>query len=288
MQNHILGLDIGGTKIQAGLVNPKNNRTSRVQQFPMDHRSAKHSLQRIEECIDAYKNNCASIGIGIAGHVIYEKGLSVSSAHFPAGWKNVPLKKIINKNFRKPVAVDNDANCIALAEAIAGKGKKYKTVMSLTIGTGIGAGLVMNKNIFRGGKNAVEFGHIIIDNRRSFESLVSGKATIAHYKKQKGLAKTSYEIMRLATKGDRVAKGIVKQMSDWLAIGLANAVYAYSPDIIIISGGLAVIPSLIRPAITKSKKIAVYPEIADIPIVQSSLGYDAGVIGAALLTKQKK
>ena len=287
MKKYTLGADVGGTKIQVGLVTPKN-RLVKNEQFLIDQSNGRAAQQSILAAISAiYSKEVRAIGVGITGHVNSSTGVAAGSVNLPKSWNNVPLKSIILKKFRVPTMIDNDANCIALAEASVGKGKKYNAVMSITIGTGIGMGLVINKQLFRGGQDATELGHTIINKKYSFENLVSGPSLVKNFRKKTGLTKTSYEIVAAANKGNRTARALIREMSQWLAIGLNNAMLSYSPEIIVLGGGLACVPSLIRPAIKEVKKMLCYRHLRKTLIVTSSLGYNAGVIGSALLTKNQ-
>lgn len=288
MGQYILGIDVGGTKIQAGLVNMKNQIFAN-QKFLFKKKNKKTAINSIINSIKTlYTKEVKAIGVGITGWIHSKDGIVVQSPNLPKNWHQVPLKKILEHKFKRPVSVDNDANCIALAEAIVGRGKKYSAVMSIILGTGVGAALVIDKKLFRGGRDAIEFGHIIINNKSSLESLVSGPAMVAHYYKRTGKKWTSYEIVQAEKTGNKTARAVLKDMSQWLAIGLRNAIYSYSPNVIVLGGGLADVPQLVRPAIRTAKTIPHYPDLAKIPIVISNLHYSAGVIGAALLTKSKK
>ena len=288
MKKYKLGLDVGGTKIQVGLVGA-SNKIIRSQHLAIHRKTKKETLDSIIKSIKTlFSNQVGSIGVGITGHVNPTTGIVAGSVNLPKDWKNVQLKKILEKKFKVPVVIDNDANCSALAEAIVGKGKKYNAIMNITIGTGVGIGIVINKQLFRGGQNATEFGHTIINAGFSFEKLVSGPSLVRNFRKKTGLNKTSYEIVTAANKGNRTAQSVIRVMSRWLAVGLNNAMLSYSTEIIIISGGLASVPSLVRPAIQEAKKMLLYRKLRKTLIVTSSLGYNAGVIGAALITNSKK
>ncbi len=287
MKKYTIGTDVGGTKIQVGLVTPQN-RLVKSEQFLIDQSNSHTAQQSILEAISTlYSKEVCAIGVGITGHVNAATGVVTGSVNLPKSWNNVPLKSIIKKKFKVPTTVDNDANCIALAEAIVGKGKNFSVVMSITVGTGIGAGLVVNKQVFRGGQNAIEFGHTIINAKYSFEDMVSGPLLVKKYRKKTGITKTSHEIVAAANKGNRTAQAIIHEMSRWLAIGLNNAMLSYSPEIIVIGGGLARVPSLVRPAIKEAKAMLRYRHLRKTLIITSALGYNAGVIGSALLTQNK-
>jgi len=287
MKKYTIGTDVGGTKIQVGLVTPQN-RLVKSEQFLIDQSSGRAALQSILRAISAlYSKEICAVGVGITGHVNATTGIVAGSVNLPKSWNNVPLKSTIQKKFKVPTKIDNDANCIALAEATVGKGKNFSAVMSITIGTGIGAGLVINKQLFRGGQDATELGHTIINAKYSFEDMVSGPSLVKIFRKKTGTTKTSYEIVAAANKGNRTARAIIREMSRWLAVGLNNAMLSYSPEIIVIGGGLARVPCLVRPAVKEAKKMLRYRKLKKTLIVTSSLGYNAGVIGSALLTKNQ-
>ncbi|MCH7492112.1 ROK family protein [Patescibacteria group bacterium] len=288
MKKYKLGLDVGGTKIQVGLVDT-NNKIIRSEQVAIHRKTKKEALESIIKSIKPlFSNQVSSIGVGITGLVNPDKGIVASSPNLPKNWKNVPLKSILTKKFKVPVSIDNDANCIALAEAVIGLGKNYKAVLSITLGTGVGAGLVINKKIFHGGYNATEFGHTMISDNSTFEDLVSGPAMIKNYYKRTSQKISSHAIVALAKSGNKIAKSVLTEMSKWLAIGLKNALYSYSPHIIIISGGLSVVSPLIIPALRQAKQNLLFNELKKTIIVRSHLNYNAGVIGAALITNSKK
>ncbi len=297
MSKYILGIDIGGTKIQTGIVN-QHHKIILEKQFPINRRNKLTAINSILKSIDATLNpEVKQIGIGITGLVDTYSGIVIQSPNLPRDWRRVNLKKIIASKYNRKVAIDNDANCIALAEAVFGLGKKYNHILSITIGTGIGAGLINHKKIYRGSQNSLEFGHTIISNESPncscgkighFEALVSGQAMVKLYHQETGHHLSTYEIIKKMRAGNKKAKKIIGGMSKNLAIGIANAIHSYNPEIIIIGGGLSVIPEIINPALKSYKKILIYPELSKTKVVKSNLNYQAGILGAALLTRYNK
>lgn len=303
MQPYTLGVDVGGTKIQVGIVN-RAHRVAASGQLPNDTRSKKRAVagivRAVEQFFDAKK--IRAIGVGITGTVDSATGTVVGAPNLPRDWRNVPLARLLTKKFKKPVRVDNDANCIAVAEAVAGRGRGHRVVLALTLGTGIGSGLVINETIYHGRLNAVEFGHTTIaadlprgragsprcscGRRGHFEALASGRAMQSLYRLRTGHAKSTFAITDEADAGKRPAQAVLQQMSRSLAIGLANAIQAYSPDIIVLGGGLTRVTRFIRPALRLLPAQLSLPALRQTKIVISTMGYDAGVLGAALLTER--
>ncbi|MBI5037507.1 MAG: ROK family protein [Candidatus Kerfeldbacteria bacterium] len=299
MPRRTIGLDIGGTKIQVGIITDAHQVIA-SDQLPNDIRDTARTLKSITQAIDRFfsTQTIGGIGVGITGTVDTATGIVAESPNLPHNWHRVPLQKILEKKYRVPVRIDNDANCIALAEATVGLGKKYNTVLSITIGTGIGAGLVINKRIYHGGFNAVEFGHTIIESPSlarcscgrygHFEALVSGRALQSIYRQKTGAKLSSYDIVAAARAGKRVAKQVMARASTSLAIGLANAIHAYSPEIIVLGGGLAHLPMLIKPALKHMRPLIAPAILKKTKIVVSKLHYDAGVIGATLIVPRHR
>ena len=231
-----IGIDIGGSKINSVLLDGK--KVIKKRKVKTKSKSNKKiMLAQIFDCIEYLMGDkIEGIGIGVPAPV------NVTAL------KNVPLAKVVQRKFKIKTKVDNDANCFGLAEAIFGAGKNSEVLAGLTLGTGVGGALIINKKIFHGslGK-AAEFGHMIIKkdgrkcncgNRGCLEAYIS--ANISTREKEK-----------------------------YLEIGVANIINILDPDIIVIGGGLA---NIITLPLTKNTKV-----------VRAKLGEDAGAIGAALL-----
>ena len=212
--------------------------------------------------------------------------------------KNVPIAKIIKHEFKKNVYIENDAKCFILAESVFGAGKKYDFVVGLTLGTGIGGGIVINKKLYRGGLGiAGEIGHMTIaDNgslcgcgqRGHLESYASGTGMIHLYKEMSGKTRDTYTIAQKAKDGDASAKRVMKIMAQSLGIGLANIMSILDPEIIIIGGGMASVRPIFGPAIKIARKNALYPSLKKIPIVRALLKENANIYGAAIIAQNQQ
>ena len=294
MSKYILGIDIGGTKIQTGLVN-RNLKVVQSRQTIMKRKTKKQALDSIINSIEEYNpKDIKTIGISITGLVDSSKGIAIKSPNLPKDFFKIPLVKLIKNKFKKPTYIENDGNCIALAEAIVGEGKNDDIVFGLTLGTGIGSGLIINKNFYSGANNIFEFGHTFVSNEKQkcncgqqghLESFITGDGIQRTYKKLSKKNKTSHKIIREAKLNKKFAKKTVSITNHYLTIGLANIINSYNPNIIVLGGGLSKIRILIQPAIKNLKNNLSSPEYKKTKVKISKLGYDAGVLGAALLTR---
>jgi glucokinase len=287
----LIGIDLGGTKI-AGVLITKTGQILMDVQIPTEaYKGKAQVLTNIEKAIDmlikSKKANIKAIGIGAPGPILYEKGIVVEAPNLP-GWKRVPLKKILEQHFNTSVFVDNDANCAALAEAHFGAGKEARDFIYLTVSTGIGGGIIINRSLYRGAKGAAgEFGHMIIDPRGPqcgcgkhgcFEAMASGSAL----KKKTGMDALSIELA--ARQGDKDAQKAIRDIASCLALGIANLVNIFNPEMVIIGGGLSNMRELlITPIRQEFKQYALTLPAKTVKIVKAKLGTKAGVLGAAAL-----
>jgi predicted NBD/HSP70 family sugar kinase len=294
---YIIGLDVGATKISAGLV--YENKIPKLIKILTESEKGKEAvIKNILKAISVFVNpKVKAISVGIAGQVDSKNGVLVSSPNMSKTVKKIPLKKIIEKEFRKKTFIENDVNCFTLGEATYGAGKKYKNVIGLTLGTGIGGGIVLDKEIYHGKQGlAGEFGHMtIIENgyvcscgkKGHLEVYASGRAMENLYYQFTGKKKDALAIEKLALRREKNAVRVVEIMSNALGIGLANIINILNPDIIIIGGGLAKAKLIWLPAILKAKREVVYPVLKTTKIVKSKLGDKASILGAALITEKK-
>lgn len=297
-----IGIDVGGTKILASLIEGDSWRILTSTQVETNASAGKETvLRNIEKAAHSLLINkpVAAIGIGFAGLTDVQKGLIVKAPNFPKDLENLRLTDILSKRLKKPVFLDNDVHCFALAEAVKGVGKGKESVFGITLGTGIGGALVINGRLYRGRNNAAgEVGHTTIamgsDARCGcgksghFESLASGSSLKRLYFKQTKLSYSGEEIVSLASRGDKNALKVMKTVVQGLAVGLGNIAYTYNPDVIVIGGGLAKVTALWKLAAKLAEKNLVFPKLAPLPIHVSKLGHRANVIGAAILAAENR
>jgi glucokinase len=287
----IIGIDLGGTKIAGVLATPSGKVLMDVQVPTEAHKGKKQVIENIKKAIRllirSQKVKIKAIGIGAPGPILYEKGVVVEAPNLP-GWKRVNLKQILEKEFRVPIFVDNDANCAALAEAWFGAAKFVRHFIYMTISTGIGGGIIIDKKLYRGAiGSAGEFGHMEIDlsgpkcgcgKRGCLEALASGSAL----KRKTGMDAISLELA--ARQGDKKAQAAIREAAHYLAIGIANLVNIFNPEMVVIGGGLSNMRELLLVPIRKEfKKYALTLPAKSVKIVRAKLGTQAGVLGAAAL-----
>jgi len=280
---------LGGTNIRAGLV--LGGKVIKKVEVKTEPNKGKNIV--IKNLVKAINNvmtkEVVGIGIGSPGPLDYRKGLIINPKNIP--FKKVNLKKILEKKFKVPVFVDNDANCFTLGEALYGSGKKHNCVIGLTIGTGVGGGIVVNKKIFHGRINAGELGHMTIKfdgtrskcgNRGCLEEYISARGIM---RLAKGLkAKTPLDAYKLALKGNKKAIKVFEKMGFYLGIAVANFVNIFDPDVIIIGGGISNAWKFFSKNMKKTVKERVY--VNKNPIIIKGRLEDAAILGAASFIKR--
>ncbi|MDX9893626.1 MAG: ROK family protein [Patescibacteria group bacterium] len=289
-------LDIGGTKIAGALI--RNNKIIKKIKLPTE---AKSSPQRIigntkQTINQLHHSKIKGIGVGIAGQVDQRRGILVSSPNFTKQFKNIGLKKILETEFKKPTIIENDANCFALGEALFGGGKDKTNVIGLTLGTGIGGGIIINKKIYTGSQGmGGELGFMVIRPKNpiknyrpkdSLEAYASGTAMFSIYRTLSGHTLDPYTIEKKVRQHDKAAVKTMATMSQALADGLSSIISIFNPDIIVLGGGLAELNILIKPAIKEAKNQLPYHLLKKTKIVTAKLGDDAALFGAMALLKK--
>jgi glucokinase len=261
----IIGIDLGGTKIAGVLATPSGKVLMDVN-IPTESKKGKKAVlnnirKAIHLLVQSKKVKINAIGIGAPGPILYDKGIVIEAPNLP-GWRKVHLKEIFEREYKVPVFVDNDANCAALAEAWFGAGKNVKHFLYMTVSTGIGGGIVIN--------NCGHIGHL--------EALASGTAI----RKRTGIRALALELA--ARQGDKKALKVIQETASYLAIGIANLINIFNPEMVIIGGGLSNMRELLFKPIRKEyKKYALTLPARSVKIVRAKLGTEAGVLGAAAL-----
>ena len=287
----IIGIDLGGTKIAAALADDHGKIITDVN-IPTEAAKGQRTvidnvIKAVAMLMSSSKKKVTCLGIGVPGPILYKTGIVIEPPNLP-GWKQVNLKKILEKRFKIPVQLDNDANCAALAEAKFGAGRKAKDFLYITVSTGIGGGVIIDRKLYRGAIGAAgEFGHMIIDpqgplcgcgNHGCFEALASGTAI----KKRAGMDAISVELA--ARQGDEKALQVIRETAHYLAIGFANLVNVFNPELIVVGGGVSKMRELLfNPIREEFKKYALTLPAKNVQIVRAKLGDEVGVLGAIAL-----
>ena len=308
-------IDLGGTNIGIGIVSEEGELVFKTSVPVEDNKNhvalltqmAEGTKQCIEECGIA-KEDIVFVGIGIPGLIKGPKGPVILAANI--NWHNVDAVSFLEEKIGLPVFLGNDADCAAMGEYYAGSGKQYKSLIMITLGTGIGGGAVSDGKLFPGFNGfGGEYGHIpLVHNgvqcacgkKGCFEVYGSANA-LKRETREAAEANPESLIWELcegdldniggrtafdaAEQGDETAKAVVEQYIDYLADGISGIVNMYRPEVIILGGGVSNQgASLLDPLTEKVAKLCVASETIEAPkVVTASLGNSAGIIGAGLL-----
>lgn len=290
---NIIGIDLGGTYIKMGSVTEKGRVVDRKKLATPSGKNYKAVIDLIVENLP--DQNTSGIGFGVPGFVDSERGIVHELVNIP-GWKDVPLQKIMEERTGIAARIDNDVNCMVLGEVTFGTAKGKHNVFGITLGTGVGGGVVIDGKIYRGSSfTAGEVGHVTVikdgprcncGNRGCLEALVGNRRIVARFKKEaKVKGRVTPETIQLAAeKGNKCAKRIWQETAEYIGIVLAGIVNVLNPELIIIGGGMAGAGDLLMKGIRNTvKKRAVPVAREKVQIKFSKLGNDAGILGAAAL-----
>jgi len=313
-----LGVDIGGTKIAAGLVDAQGSILFQTRVPMCAREDAASGFAAVENAIGAVfaarpdaRANLAGIGICAPGPLDPRTGVVLNPPNVPC-WRNFPLAAEVQRVFNVCAKVDNDANAAALAEAIWGAGVGFRNVFYATLGTGIGTGIIFDRRIYHGRTgSAAEGGHVSIDyngpvcgcgKRGCIEALCSGPA-IALRASARLAATTAKSRMRELTggelkalsaenvadafhAGDATAREVLEATADLLTVWLGNMIDLLEPDVVVFGGGMARLMSeFFKRMRSELPKWCINARCTEIPLVLAKYGSDAGVAGAAALCK---
>jgi glucokinase len=321
-ERFVIGIDIGGTKVAAGLVDGSAQIRCQTRSPMVPDGDAAAGLEAVLSAVNTVsassgngERSIRGIGICSPGPLDPETGVVINPPNLPC-WRNFPLATKIAQIYGVPVKVDNDANGAALAEAQWGAGRGYRNVFYITIGTGIGTGIVLDGNIYHGRTGAAaEGGHLSIDyrgplcrcgKRGCIEVLVSGPA-IAQRARPKLLtargkgstildlaggdveAVTSDMIDKANTDGDPIAREILLETVELLSLWMGNIVDLLEPDVMIMGGGVATMLSPFFDDIrNRLPRCCVNSRCQEIPLLRARYGADSGILGAASIVAVEK
>lgn len=311
---YYVGIDLGGTNIVAGVVDEEYNiiaKASTKTNCPRPEKEIADDMARV--ALQAVKNaeltidDIEWIGVGTPGIANSATGIIEYSNNL--GFKNTPMVKYIQETIDKPVFIENDANAAAYGEYVAGAAKGAKNAVCITLGTGVGGGIIVDGKIYSGSNFAgAEIGHTVIEvdgaqcscgRKGCFEAYSSATGlirmtkeaiemfpdcTMAEMAAEKGkvTARTSFDAMRA---GDKAAKDVVDKYIKYLAAGITNTINIFQPDVLCIGGGVCNEGDPLLLPVKALVKEEVYTRNSEknAEIVIAKLGNDAGIIGAAFL-----
>jgi len=285
MNEIILGIDIGATKTGVVLFDKDKKEVVWKSTFPTDKSTKKNFLNNLFKIIETAneEHQFSNIGVAIAAIVDANSGKIIKSPNIIKIIDGLDLALVLQDKFKVPVKVRNDVDCFSLAESKVGVGKKYKNFVGVTLGSGIGCGLIINGEIYNGksGGSAGECGHMIIDSKSkngSFEDLASGKFINRVY------GKSGEMLFSDAKTGKTQAKKVCREFGENLGLGLSNLINIMNPEAVIVGGGISEAIRPILPIVKASiKKYVMSPKAKVTPVIISKIGVYAPAIGAALL-----
>ncbi|MCL0092022.1 ROK family protein [Dehalococcoidales bacterium] len=312
----VLAIDVGGTKIITAIISNKGQVMAREYYLTRADEGPESVINRILSAIDHLLNlrNIApsqldSISIAAAGAIDFERGLVTLSPNLP-GWYNIPLRDMVKGKYKVNTWLINDASAAALGEHHLGAGRGVNNLILLTLGTGIGGGIIINDQLYHGPcGSAGEIGHMTIDangprckcgNIGCLEILASGTAVAQEAIRRIGQGESSSltevkienitaETVSIAAQGgDPLALEVISKAATYLGVGMVNLVNIFNPEMIIVGGGMAQMGELLlNPARQVVTERAFKLPAQAVRIVPAQLGDNAGVLGAAIFARQQ-
>jgi fructokinase len=289
-----LGIDLGGTKIEAAVVDDADGRVVRRERVATESaRGYEHVVERVGdlgERLLASVPDCAGLGIGTPGAVSSRDGRMKNCNTTCLNGRALPAD--LARRLGRPVRIENDANCFALAEARLGAGRGARLVFGVIMGTGVGGGIVIDGRLWRGAQHiAGEWGHHAVDpagpecycgRRGCVETLIAGPAVERRYRQRGGLALRVDAIAQRARAGEELARAVVDELLEHFGRSLANLIAILDPDVVVLGGGLSNLDELYEGGRVAVARYLFNDEMRT-PLLRNQLGDSAGVIGAALL-----
>lgn len=289
-----IGVDVGGTKILAGLVR-RDGTIERRHERATPVASQAELVAELERAVEELRaERVAAIGFGVPSTIDQRAGRAVSSVNIPL--VDLDLRAHMAARFGLPVGIDNDANAAAIAEWRFGAGRGARHMVMLTLGTGVGGGLILDGRPYRGAVGAAaELGHIVIEHdgepcqgtctgHGHLETLASGREATEAARAAFGPVADSHRLVRLAREGDVRAREILEELGRRLGSALGSLVNVFNPELIVIGGGFAAAGDLVlEPAVEVMRREALPPAADLVRVVRAELGTAAGLVGAALV-----
>lgn len=315
MKGYVCGVDLGGTKINTGIVDEEGRIVQSIKLPTMEEQGPEAVVERIKESIKIVLDKAGispgelkGIGICSPGAIDADRGVVVKSPNL-TGWENVPVVEMLKEDYATEIKINNDANAAALGEYQFGSGRGTKNFVYITLSTGIGGGIIIDGSLYGGANlNAAEIGHTMINfdgpkcncgSYGCFEAYASGTAIgrIAREEIKKGRstiisriagneAVKAEHVFDAAKKGDSLAIEIIDKEAFYLGIGLANVINFINPERIAIGGGVSNQWDMFYDKMVETAKLRAFgPSFEVCSIVRAELGGDIGLLGAAALVR---
>lgn len=296
-RSYLIGIDIGGTSVTLGLTD-LNGEVCAHREFPTQQHLHSNLFKEIERCVDSMRSqlqledaDILGLGVGVPGITNVEEGLVIEAPALE--WKHFPVREKLQETFDFPIYVDNDVNSVLLGEHWKGAASDKSNLIYIAIGTGIGSGIIINGDLYRGSNySAGEMGYVVTDRENVekykpvyegygyLEGVASGSAISHHLSSRLGRAVTAKEAFELYEKHDADAVSVIDLAIDNLGIGIANYVSLFDPEVVILGGGVSKSFQLISEQLIDIIRQHT-PQRCE--VVQTTLGEEAGIIGAVAL-----
>jgi glucokinase len=289
-----IGVDVGGTKIAAGVVDREGRIGPRLER-PTPTESQGDLLTALDEMVEELLGDeVAALGFGLPSTIDQRSGRAISSVHIPLA--DLDFRGRMSERFSLPVAIDNDANAATLAEWQIGAGRGTRYMVMLTLGTGVGGGLVLDGRMYRGAVGAAaELGHMVLMyggepcggtclGHGHFEQFASGRAADRAAREVLGESSTARDLVTAARDGNEPALEAMHEIGRRLGAGIGSLVNVFDPELVVLGGGFSsALDLLLDPAREVVAEEALPPGRNLVRIVPAELGPDAGLIGAGLV-----
>jgi glucokinase len=319
-QDHLIGVDLGGTKILSGVFNSHMKSLGKIKSSTKAERGPQAVIERIARCVEDVIDECdlareqiRGVGVGAPGAVDTESGKVLFAPNLP-GWTDIPLKKELEKALKMPVFLENDGNICTLGVHQVELEGKPKYLIGIFVGTGIGAGIIIDGKPYSGfNKTAGEVGHMVLEvggpkcgcgNRGCFEALAGRQAL---FKKIQGLVKDgqktvltemlgqdladmrSGDLRKALRRNDKLVERVVEEAAEYIGIGIANLVNLFSPEVVVLGGGVidALEDEMMAIIVETAHDYSLSGTDKGLEIVASKLGDDAGIVGGAVLARRE-
>ena len=298
MKEIAIAVDLGGTQLRAALVDRAGTIVERDSVLTNAEAGPETVIKQIGELVSRVKAKASGqeiLGVGVSspGPLDSEKGLALSLPTLK-GFTEFPLRAALEDVLKMNVKLENDGIAAAIGEWRFGAGQGLSHLVYVTVSTGIGGGVIVDNHVMRGRKGmAVHVGHMAIEpdglvcncgNRGCIEAYAAGPAFTARARKQMGNPTiTTPEVFTAAKSGDAVAKDLVEHEAKLLGLGFTSLLHLYSPDILVMGGGLSNEFEALYPTIRAYMTANAMPAFKDVPLVKAKLGGNSGLIGAASL-----
>ncbi len=317
---YVVGLDLGGTKILAGVFNSSLQCVATAKLSTKSQRGVDKVIERIARCIqdavdeaDLSLKQVQGVGIGAPGSVDFDAGTVIFAPNLE-GWKDVPLKKDLEKHVGVPVFVENDCNISALGVYVAELKSKPRSMVGIFVGTGIGAGLILDGKLYGGfGHTAGEIGHMVLEvngpkcgcgNKGCFEALASRTAIFQQIKAGiKEGEKTmltdmlgndledlrSGDLRKAIRRGDKFVDKVLDGAAEYIGIATANVINLLNPEVVVLGGGVleALADEMMGVIVETAQDYAMAGSMKGVEIIASKLGDNAGITGGAVLARRE-